>query len=354
MDKQARGRSRLPLAGLVAIVAALVPVGSASAVPPFRDLGDNTPFIEHAWVEFSGVEFDSQFTRVAAKVICPVDDFDPGGGSTEPCRARVGVTWFLEGKGVKGPRRGLAAPRDMVIERGASEHYEVRIPPNDLRNVLARAGGQALVGIGSVDPDTLYLQSNETLATPTFTPAKRTRWNSCGVQSFLRVAGATLLEEIRDADGKVSFGPLYSPDIQILTRYRVVKGTARFTLNGLRHELSEGSEFSVWCAGLNALHRGKTFPTLQLDKGAVRISGRPSTKRQFAAVVTTQEGLLGSRSQERVAITVTRNKGRRVSTLRMHKGRTGTVTPLLQHLGGSPCTAGKVLSVNWRGVIRPA
>jgi hypothetical protein len=59
--------------------------------------GDNTPYIEHAWVEFSPVEFDSQFTRVAANVILPVDDFDPGGEPTEPCRARLGVTWFLEG-----------------------------------------------------------------------------------------------------------------------------------------------------------------------------------------------------------------------------------------------------------------
>jgi hypothetical protein len=38
----------------------------------------------------------------------------------------------------------------------------------------------------------------------------------------------------------------------------------------------------------------------------------------------------------------------------MHRGRTRTVTPLLQHLGGSPWTAGKALSVNGRGVIRPA
>jgi hypothetical protein len=37
----------------------------------------------------------------------------------------------------------------------------------------------------------------------------------------------------------------------------------------------------------------------------------------------------------------------------MHKGRTGAITPLRQDLGGSPCTAGKALSVNWRGLIRP-
>jgi hypothetical protein len=141
--------------------------------------------------------------------------------------------------------------------------------------MLARSGAQATVGVGSVDPDTLYLQSNATLSTPTFAPATRTRWNSCGTRSFLRVTGGTLLEEMRDRDGKVSFEPPYSPDIQILTRYRVVKGKARFTLNGLRHEVSKGSEFSVWCVGLNALHRGKTFPALQLDKGAVRVSGNP-------------------------------------------------------------------------------
>jgi hypothetical protein len=94
-------------------------------------------------------------------------------------------------------------------------------------------------------------------------PAKRTRWNSCGARSFLRVSGGTLLEEIRDSNGKVRFGPLYSPDLQILTRYRLVKGEVRFTLNGLRHEVFEGSEFFVWCVGLNALHRGKTFPALQ-------------------------------------------------------------------------------------------
>ena len=351
-----QSRRMRPLVVTASVLLTLVVAAPAAAqAPPFREPSDDDPYIDTAWVEFSDVKADRQLTHVSATVLCPVDDFRPDAGPQAPCRARVGVTWFLEGKTAKGPKYGLAQPREMLIPRGQTAPYEVTIPPAELRDVLARHRGTSIVGIGSVDPDTRYLGSNLSLASPNFA-LKRTKWTACGANRFLRLQGGTLLEQQHD-DGEredPGFGPLYSPDIAILTRYKVVGGPARFSLNGVRHQIAAGSEFFIDCISVNAVHRGTTFPAVWLVKGSARVSGRPTARRQFAAIVHTLEGFMGTRSREALDMTVTRDAKKRVSTMRMHKGRTGAITPFLQIRGSSPCTAGNALSVNWRGTIRRA
>ena len=337
-----------------ALVAALFVAAPAQAQsPPFKEPTDGDPVSEQSWLNVDDMQADRQFTHVSATFTCPTDM-----APATPCRARVGVTWFLEGKVRSGSRYGLAQPRDVVIPRGASQRYEVDIPPAELRDVLARHGDEALVGIGSVDPDTHVLAANATMGRPNFVIPRKYRnpFNTCGAPPFMRVTGATLLEQRFD-DGEtedVGFGPLYSPDIARFTHYKVVSGTARFTLNGLVHEVAAGSDFTIDCVGVNAVRRGRPFPALALDRGSVKVSGHPTVASQPAALVHTLEGFMGTRSREALNMTVSRDRARRRSTMRMHKGRTGTITPFLQIRGSSPCTAGKALSVNWRGVIRRA
>jgi hypothetical protein len=259
----------------VMLAALALATPARAQAPPFKEPSDNDPYSAQSWVEMLDIQLDRQLTHVSAKILCPVDDFEP---VTTPCRVRVGVTWFLEGKVRKGPRYGLAQPRDMEIARGETAPYEATIPPGELRDVLARHRGVSIVGIGGVDPDTLVLTSNASLGSPSFAAAKPTKWSHCGAKRFLRVEGATLLEqEHDDGEGKQpGFAPLYSPDVMTHTRYKVVDGTARFSLNGVKHAIAAGSEFFIDCIIVNAVDRRRTFPAVWLVEGAARVSGRPT------------------------------------------------------------------------------
>lgn len=105
------------------------------------------------------------------------------------------------------------------------------------------------------------------------------------------------------------------------------------------------------CSSTPSIRRGRPFPTLMLESGTVRVSGRPRGARQPAAAVVVREAAFTSDDRRAVTFTVTRDARRRIDTVRATRG---TVTARHLFFSGLsfPCTTGKTFRVGRRGLLR--
>jgi hypothetical protein len=126
---------------------------------------------------------------------------------------------------------------------------------------------------------------------------------------------------------------------------------ATFTHLGISYTLSPGARVQFDCSSVNSVDRGRPFPTIFLESGRVRISGRPHGRRQVATTVYTREASLGSRSRERVDYVVERDAKRGVSSLQATVGRTIEATRTFSG-AAFPCTRGRTIRVSRKGLLR--
>ena len=228
-----------------------------------------------------------------------------------------------------------------VNEDGIVEPVLVRA----IRDRVVRSGRNKLAAhLRVFAPDgTLVDETRRTDRLGAFKP--RAKFMDCGVPLYSRAQGgpvtATWGDEREVLTGDV---PAY---------LGIVVGATPVTMRagGLAYLLAPKTRFSFSCSSTPSVAHGRPFPTLVLESGSVRVSGRPSARRQPAAAVVVREAGFNSRPRRPVSFTVARDASRRVDTVRVTRG---TVTARHLFFSGLtfPCKTGKTIRVGPRGLLR--
>ena len=167
----------------------------------------------------------------------------------------------------------------------------------------------------------------------------------CGVPLYSRADGGSVTATWGDEH------ELLTGDVPAYLEIAVGATPATMRAAGLAYVLAPKTRFSFGCSSTPSVAHGRPFPTLMLESGNVRVSGRPSARRQPAAAVVVREAGFTSRPRRRVSFTVARDASRRIDTVRVTRGR---VTARHLFFSGLtfPCTTGKTIRVGPRGLLR--
>jgi hypothetical protein len=299
------------------------------------------PDVPQTQIELGSVVSDVQATHLHAPVKCVQPT-----GTAGACVLTLRVSWQRTPKtkwAPSGPRT-VVDEQQLTIPVGETREVRSSVAPGKLRDVLSAADGAAIVTFAFSDP------AGEVDSSGTFV-APPSRKGGCSGDVFFDVLGGTL-DEKTTVNGKDHWNALEGAEIARSTPYRVTSASAVVRYSGIRVTAAKGSEFLISCAALSDYNQRRFFPAVYLLKGKVRLQGRPQGRGAFAVAVDTLEGNLGMRRGESADLTVTRNPRRSVSTMHVHKGRSGQITPTFHTAQSSPCTSGSKLSVNLRGRIR--
>ena len=253
-------------------------------------------------------------------------------GATE-CTVRLLLE--VEGEVVFDAVRTIPVNEDGIVEPAL-----VRA----IRDRVMRSGRNKLAAhLRVFAPDgTLVDETRRTDRLDAFKP--RAAFMDCGVPLYSRADGGTVTATWGD-EHEVLTG-----DVPAYLDIRVGSAPVTMQAGGLSYALSPNTRFSFSCSSTPSIARSRPFPTLMLESGSVRVSGRPSAARQPAAAVVVREAGFTSRARRPVSFTVTRDARRRIDTVRVSRG---TVTARHLFFSGLtfPCTTGKTLRVGPRGLL---
>jgi hypothetical protein len=287
------------------------------------------------------VAVDTQLTQFQVTVSCPAD---PQLGA--PCPMTVSLSWHpanLRTYKAVGPDVALGA-KTVTLQPGQATTLTMSADPRKLRDVTARRHVAATAIATLVDNRTGQKVDQATHDAPVGA------YDRCPGPAYAPFTGGSVTALDRNYDGSTSRTPVISGAIGVGEAMLVGDQPVRLSVLGVTYILSPHTSFDRTCWGLTDYHRGQAAPTVVLTSGTVHVTGKPYGAQIWTGVGT-PEGNLGSRSQERVDFTVSRDAHKQLSTRRVAVGRTTQVTPF-NHPTRSPCTNGQALEVDRYGHIR--
>lgn len=330
----------------IACSLALLPTAAASA----QDDGsvDRDP-ASYGQIEMTGrITLDDQYTRYSVPLTC-----NEAQAGRSDCLVHLTTSYQRTGSYPKFTRTGspvIADERDVTIPVGGE--HRVVVTTTKVLDALVRYGGNMYVDVSATLPGSQVGTTGtvQAIMGSHDVCAKRDRltipWKGKGRVRFVAPKGG-------DAFGRVSGTVTRKTLMTQGSEYRVEKASITITARGVTTTLSKGTRFIITCVGVNAVAGGKMVMSPYLYTGKASVRTTKSKMRQPAAYIVTSEGVLGTRKRETSRFTVTRSGSKRISRLRVTKGRSGGITPFnTPHR--SPCTQGRALKVDRRGRISRA
>jgi hypothetical protein len=313
--------------------------GSAPARPAYWHLAFDASQLQPAFPHLGGfTAVDAQLTRFVADVVC-----QGGPGQEATCPVTVVVSWRpgdrTNGRPL-GPAVGLATVKaDVPV--GGKQAVTIDVPTSKLRDVVARRHVIAIV------QTVLVNEQGQEVAGDTYYGIGGA-FADCPGPVYAPFSGGAVQESHR-VNGHAQRSSILTGDLAEGVPMVVGAHAITFTESGVTYTLAPHAVFMRTCWSVGAVRGGRWFPTVELDSGSVHARGKP-TGAQLAVSIGTPEGALGSRSQERVDLVVSRDPKREVSTMRVKVGATTQVTPRSSPTR-SPCTNGQALTVDHAGRI---